>query len=136
MVVTGSQRQGNLSSPSINPSEPALMLYLLARIASTLSFSRGQCWPQLAGFTSLRWAGSGWSGEPMWFIGCIWFCSDSAAAQGKGRATSPTAAPRPSNSSCLSGKECLFYRIPLLFIGETGTILSFQVCISSIESGN
>lgn len=33
-------------------------------------------------------------------------------------------------------RSVFFYRIPLLFIGKTGTILSFQVCISSIESGN
>lgn len=38
MVVTGSKRQGDLSSPSINPSEPALKLYLFAKIATTLSF--------------------------------------------------------------------------------------------------
>lgn len=56
MVVTGSQRQGNLSTPSINPSEPAVKLYLFARITSTLSISRRQCWPQLPQFSSLRWA--------------------------------------------------------------------------------
>lgn len=56
MVVTGSQRQGNLSSPSVNPSEPALKLYLFAGITSTLSISSRQCWPQLPQFSSLRWA--------------------------------------------------------------------------------
>lgn len=55
-MVTGSKRQGDLSSPSINPSEPALKLYLFAKIATTLFFSRRQCWAQLPRFTSLRWA--------------------------------------------------------------------------------
>lgn len=55
-MMTGSHRQGNSSSPSINPSEPALKLYLFAKIAPTLSLSRRQCWPQLPQFASLRWA--------------------------------------------------------------------------------
>lgn len=55
-MVTGSKRRGDLSSPSINPSEPAVELCLFAKIATTLSFSRRRCWPQLPRFTSLRWA--------------------------------------------------------------------------------
>lgn len=74
--------------------------------------------------------------KPMWFIGCIWFCRLPWSWVGKGHSNFSHCSPQASNSSCLSGKECLFYRIPLLFIGKTGTILSFQVCISSIESGN
>jgi len=69
-------------------------------------------------------------------LGIFGFTGHRAATQGRGRATSPSAMPRPSNSSCPSGKECLFYSSPVLFNGKTGTILSFQVCISSIESGN
>lgn len=56
VVVTGSGTRANLSSPSINPSGPALKLYLFAKLASTLSFSRRQCWPQLPRFSSARWA--------------------------------------------------------------------------------
>lgn len=36
----------------------------------------------------------------------------------------------------LQERSAFFYRSPVLFNGKTGTILSFQVCISSIESGN
>lgn len=135
-----------LSSQSINPSRPAFKHYLFAKIATPLSFSRRRSWPRLSCFSSLGWAllpaaEVGFKAvvgqeSSCVLLGVFGFTGHRAATQGRGKAPSLSAAPTPSNSSCPSGKECLFYRIPVLFNGKTGTILSFQVCISSIESGN
>lgn len=107
-------RKFYLSSQSVNPSRLAFNHYLFAKTAATLLFSTRQSWPRLTHLTSLRWAlcpavelGSGlW-----WDMNVLVFdlvCLVSPAASGRDTATSPFAAPRPSNSSCPSGKECLF----------------------------
>lgn len=101
-MVTGSLRQGNLSSPSINPSEPALKLYLFPNIATTLSFSRRQCWPQLPWFTSLRWSfagrGGGFQavvgqGSPCGLFGVFGFTSYPVAV-GKGQSNFSQCSPQ------------------------------------------
>lgn len=46
-------------------------------------------------------------------IGCCWmYVASAATMQGRGRASSPSAALRPLNSCCPSGKECLFLQEP------------------------
>lgn len=46
-------------------------------------------------------------------IECCWmYVASAATMQGRGRASSPSAALRPPNSCCPSGKECLFLQEP------------------------